>query len=959
MQLSNIPGKLVLPWATSGNKNTIPVASQIGITAGAASLTDGFPPLTMTPVAAGGVPPAGQDMNGILYEMSNILRWANAGGGYAYDSTFASDTHVGGYPKGARVMRSDGTGYWLNTVENNTTDPEAAGAAAAGWVPDYQSGATGVEMSGSSVTLTPAQYGKPLIVISGNITSDLNLIFPEIVGSWLVINKTSGGFAIICKTASGVGVTSKSDDVLQLHGDGISLYSSNSKLASSINNLRAISKIGTQICNVLGYDVPGDGGGGLYWHDSTDNASSDNGGTIIVGMDGARWKLFNTNSINVKQFGVLGGISDDAPALNAAVASFGANPGTLVINGAVTLNSDVTLPANIRIQVESAGRFVIQSGNRLFVNGPFVADKSHQCFDADLLATSITADINGNALNVSAASASVLSPGQIVIGADITIGTTIANNYGNHGSGQYSLNNYNGVLASDSMIVVGAAVVFGSNAVSEVWPEWFGAVADGVTDCTDAIQHAVNSVAWGGTIKFSAGTYLVTSSTIIHGGQQLIGMCVSDTASGSPPPAITKQTYIYTTTDNESIFVLSGRCNHTAIRNISFGAASTPFIDGSGLFVPVGSGRKGVVLNGHAPQFIFDGIIENCYFYNLQAGIQCQDTWAPSGDGYAPAGYYWSGATVSATQIAQGNAYQIVTVGTTNWAAITGTVLSGSIGTVGCLFLPKAVAPTGTGTAALMPAYHDWGVNPYEVKKCQFAGCAFALYINSSNADAWRIVDCVFIIPPGGSGWYGMRAGYQKLDNCFAFGASQANTEFVHLIGNGLGALDMVTLDNCQAEFCSHFINYSSGSTTGQPPIINVRNCIHQLGADVYLGSPCEYNTQHTEIQSFIYVDSAGVAINSINDQYFFQNFSSGPTWGISVVSGDANSIKSYIPGKYPASNLTGPIFNGLPLYGTTGTVTPVGNVVPSRLGQEYLNTTTGQWYKSIGLGSGNWVLLN
>ena len=58
MQLINAPGKLVLPFANAGAKNTIPTASQIGIVAGAASLTDGFPPLTRTPLAAGGVPPS-------------------------------------------------------------------------------------------------------------------------------------------------------------------------------------------------------------------------------------------------------------------------------------------------------------------------------------------------------------------------------------------------------------------------------------------------------------------------------------------------------------------------------------------------------------------------------------------------------------------------------------------------------------------------------------------------------------------------------------------------------------------------------------------------------------------------------------------------------------------------------------------------------------------------------------
>lgn len=206
MQLINAPGKLVLPFANAGAKNAIPVASQIGIVAGAASLTDGFPPLTRTPLAAGGVPPSGLDMNGIIYELSAILRWANAGAGYVYDGTFAANSNVGGYPKGARVLRSDGMGYWLNTADNNTTDPEGAGAVAAGWVPDFTNGAASVTMSGSNATLAASQYGKPILVITGTLTANLNLIFPSIAGQWTVVNATTGAYSITCKTAAGSGV---------------------------------------------------------------------------------------------------------------------------------------------------------------------------------------------------------------------------------------------------------------------------------------------------------------------------------------------------------------------------------------------------------------------------------------------------------------------------------------------------------------------------------------------------------------------------------------------------------------------------------------------------------------------------------------------------------------------------------------------------------------------------------
>ncbi len=241
MQLINAPAKLVLPFANAGAKNTIPTESQVGIVAGAASLTDGFPPLTRTPIAAGGVPPSGLDMNGVLYELSAVIRWLSAGGGYPYDPAFANDTNVGGYPKGARVMRSDGLGYWFNMADNNVTDPEDAAAAAAGWVPDFTAGAAAVTMTSANVILTAAQYGKSIITITGTLTANLNLIFPNIVGEWVVVNSTTGPYTITCKTAAGTGVIVNSAQALV--GDATNIY-------SAVND--AISSMGELIANAGG-----------------------------------------------------------------------------------------------------------------------------------------------------------------------------------------------------------------------------------------------------------------------------------------------------------------------------------------------------------------------------------------------------------------------------------------------------------------------------------------------------------------------------------------------------------------------------------------------------------------------------------------------------------------------------------------------------------------------------------
>lgn len=149
MILANAPAKLVEAWAAGGSKNPIPVPSQIPITPGAASWTTGFPPLTMEPVADGGVPPSGLDFNGFGFAVSNPLIWFCAGAGFLFDATFAAT--VGGYPQGARVLAASGNGYWLSTADNNSNNPDTGGS---GWVLQGASAVSSV-YSAANQTLTP------------------------------------------------------------------------------------------------------------------------------------------------------------------------------------------------------------------------------------------------------------------------------------------------------------------------------------------------------------------------------------------------------------------------------------------------------------------------------------------------------------------------------------------------------------------------------------------------------------------------------------------------------------------------------------------------------------------------------------------------------------------------------------------------------------------------------------
>lgn len=141
---SQMPTKIQMPWAKNAGSSyirTIPVPSQIGIQNGAASWADGYPPLNFTPIAAGGVPPYGQDTNGALNAISALSWWYSAGGPINYDSTF--QTAIGGYPKGAILQSAVTVGLlWVNNVDNNTTNPDTSGAGWTSYTPQYATTAT-------------------------------------------------------------------------------------------------------------------------------------------------------------------------------------------------------------------------------------------------------------------------------------------------------------------------------------------------------------------------------------------------------------------------------------------------------------------------------------------------------------------------------------------------------------------------------------------------------------------------------------------------------------------------------------------------------------------------------------------------------------------------------------------------------------------------------------------------
>lgn len=329
MQTSSQPKLLPIPFADTGSKQNIPNDSQIGITAGRASYTDGFPPLTRTPLAAGGVPPFGTDFNGVLNDITAALRWSQSGAGYPFNTDF--NTAVNGYPKGARIPTSTLDGYWLNTVDGNTNNPEVSGSATTGWVPSGFYGTTAITgLSGSSVTLTTLQAGRDRITLAGTLTANINMVMPAWIKRWEVVNNCVGAFSVTVKTPNGSGVAVPAQNSAFLQGDGANI--NQSAPPGSLLRVQVFTASGTYTPTpgakkAIVRGVGGGGGGGGCPATTSSQQSTSGGGQSGAYAEVSLDSLLPSYAITVGSAGTAG---TKAPTA-------GGNGGATIMAGVVTI----------------------------------------------------------------------------------------------------------------------------------------------------------------------------------------------------------------------------------------------------------------------------------------------------------------------------------------------------------------------------------------------------------------------------------------------------------------------------------------------------------------------------------------------------------------------------------------------------------------------------------------------
>lgn len=208
MSVSTPAKKLSVPFANESTlKNDVPLDPVDPL----ASYRGGFPRVNMLPVTAGGIPPEGQDFNGILFDMSAHTVWLNAGGMYKFDATLLAE--IGSYPVGAVLQDTAGVSSYVNILVGQTgnfnTDPTLIGVS---WMPfsgvALNNSASTLDVafeSAGNITLDYEHYSVKVLTIFGVLTTNVTLTFPNSIREIVVINACTGAFSLSVKTAAQSG----------------------------------------------------------------------------------------------------------------------------------------------------------------------------------------------------------------------------------------------------------------------------------------------------------------------------------------------------------------------------------------------------------------------------------------------------------------------------------------------------------------------------------------------------------------------------------------------------------------------------------------------------------------------------------------------------------------------------------------------------------------------------------
>lgn len=171
----------------------------------------------------------------------------------------------------------------------------------------------------------------------------------------------------------------------------------------------------------------------------------------------------------------------------------------------------------------------------------------------------------------------VLQSGTYAVNADTTVDSSITIHFMNGAklniaSGKKLILNGN-IEAGLVQIFTGNGVITGRPQIKELYPQWFGAIADGKNDDTQGIQNAINTASSiGGTVAFPPGLYNasalnVKSNVRIAGGKGAVLQSTSATSPDTIFNAMGVSNFEIADLEGKISFILNG-CSDFVIRNL-------------------------------------------------------------------------------------------------------------------------------------------------------------------------------------------------------------------------------------------------------------------------------------------------------------------------------------------------------------------------------------------------------
>lgn len=229
------------PWAEAGDK----------VEPSGAELSVGWP--------LSNIPPSRQRFNWILNFLANGVRYLTRRGiaDWALDEPYEigdkTRSLVDGFTYSAKLANTN------KEPSANATEWELWAYTDSQLLPRVDS-LVSISVAGAgSPVLSFAQYNNGIIILTGILTGNINVIFPNIARKWVVRNQTTGAFTIGLKTAAGVAYTLGQNESQSIYCDAANnIYQSvvaSQTIADASSTVKGIVELATDAETNTGTDT--------------------------------------------------------------------------------------------------------------------------------------------------------------------------------------------------------------------------------------------------------------------------------------------------------------------------------------------------------------------------------------------------------------------------------------------------------------------------------------------------------------------------------------------------------------------------------------------------------------------------------------------------------------------------------------------------------------------------------